>query len=304
MYRIIEKQMLTPNIVFMRFQAPKIAQSARPGQFVIIRADEKGERIPMMLADWDRGLGVVDIVFFILGTSTSKLASLKAGEYVANIAGPLGNPAEIGYFGTVICACGCFGIGATLPVVKALKEAGNDVITVVEARSPEFVFWTDRLKEYSNEVHVVTGCGNRGWANDFIEDLLAAGKKVDRIFVHGCTFMMKVCSDASRSANVKTIVSLTPIMVDGTGMCGACRVEVAGRTVFACVDGPDFDGHLVNWEAMVTRLRQYVPEEDLSLNIWERDNWHKIISKPWKPPKLERLKDELSIGHHGVCDSA
>lgn len=304
MYKILDKQMLTPNIVFMRFHAPKIAQSARPGQFAIIRADEKGERIPMMLANWDRKLGIVDIVFFILGTSTAKLASLEAGESVSNIAGPLGNPAEISNFGTVVCACGCFGIGATLPVIKALKEAGCEVITVVEARSPEFVFWTDRLKEYSDQVHVVTGCGKLGWANDFIEDLLASGKKVDRIFVHGCSFMMKVCSDASRAAGVKTVVSLTPIMVDGTGMCGACRVEVAGRTVFACVDGPHFDGHHVNWDAMVIRLRQYVPEEDMSFNIWERENWHRIISKPWNPPKLDRLKSDSPEEHHGVCDTA
>jgi ferredoxin--NADP+ reductase len=304
MYRIMMKESLTSNIVFMRFEAPTIAKSAHPGQFLIMRIDEKGERIPMMIAGWDRSQGTVDIVFFVLGTSTSKLASLKEGDIVANIAGPLGKPTEIRKFGTVICACGCFGIGPTLPLVKALKEAGNEVITVIEARAPEFVFWVDRLKEFSDEVHVVTGCGNKGWANDFIEDLLKSGKQVDRVFVHGCTFMMKVSSDATKPAGVKTLVSLTPIMVDGTGMCGACRVNVAGETKFACVDGPEFDGHQVDWDCAVLRLRQFIPEEDKSFNIWERDNWHKLISKPWKPPNPEKLKEKVEPKHHGVCGSA
>jgi ferredoxin--NADP+ reductase len=306
MYRIIKKECLTPNIVFMRFVAPKIAKSAQPGQFLIVRVDEKGERIPMMMADWDKEQGTVDIVFFILGTSTSKLASLKEGDSVANIAGPLGVPTEIRKFGTVICACGCFGIGPTLPLVKALKEAGNTVITVVEARGPEFVYWVERLKEHSDEVHVVTGCGNRGWANDFIEDLLATGKKVDRVFVHGCPFMMKVTSDATKPTGVETVVSLTPIMVDGTGMCGACRVEVAGETKFACVEGPEFDGHQVNWDSLVARLKQFVPEEDVSFSmwVWERERWHRLITKPWKPPSPERLKDDEMPEKHGACKSA
>ncbi len=304
MYRIIKKEALTPNIIFMSFEAPKIACSAQPGQFMIIRADETGERIPMMIADWDREKGTVDIVFFVLGKSTSKLATLNVGDSVTNIAGPLGKPAEIENFGTVICACGCFGIGSTLPLVKALKAKGNEVITVVESRGPDFVFWIDRLKEYSDEVHIMKGCSNRDWANDFIEEILASGKKVDRIFVHGCPFMMKVSSDAAKSKEVKTVVSLTPIMVDGTGMCGACRVEVAGETKFACVDGPDFDGHQVNWDGLVMRLKQFMPEEYLSLNIWERDNWHKMISKPWKLPNVERIIDKNEAEHHGACYSA
>jgi ferredoxin--NADP+ reductase len=303
MYRIQKREDLTPNMLFMRFEAPKIAQSASPGQFVIIRADEKGERIPMMMADWDKEKGTVDIVFFIRGTSTSKLASLKEGQFVANIAGPLGTPTQIRNFGTVLCAGGCFGIGSTLPLIKALKEAGNRVITVVEGRSPDFIYWIDRLKEHSDEVHVVMGCGNRGWANDFIEDLLATGKRVDRIFVHGCPFMMKVCTDATKIPAVKTIVSLTPIMVDGTGMCGACRVEVEGKTKFACVEGPGFDGHQVNWDAMVMRLRQFLPEEDVSLDIWERDNWHRLISHPWKPPNPEKLIEDTKDEHHGACST-
>lgn len=296
MYEIVKNETLAPNIVHMGFHAPKIANTARPGQFIIVRVDERGERIPMGIAGWDKTEGTVDIVFYVLGTSTAKLSTMKVGESVSNVAGPLGKPTEIDKFGRVICACGCFGVGPTLPLIKALKEKGNYVVTVVEARGPDFVFWVDKLKEHSDEVHVVTGCGKTAWANDFIEQELALGKKIDRIFAHGCPFMMKVSSDASRAAGVETVVSLTPIMVDGTGMCGACRVEVAGATKFACVDGPDFSGHNINWDGLVMRLRQLIPEEDKSFNIWERDNWHKLMDcrqkKSFNPAK-RKLASEI-----------
>ena len=272
--------------------------------------DEKGERIRIGLAGWDEKEGTVDIVFYVLGTSTAKLSTMKEGESVANIAGPLGTPTKIENFGRVICACGCFGAGPTLPLTKALKEKGNYVITVVEGRGPDFIFWVDKLKEYSDEVHVVTGCGKTAWANDFIEQELASGKKMDRIFAHGCPFMMKVSSDASRTAGVETVVSLTPLMVDGTGMCGACRVEIDGKTKFACVDGPDFAGHRVNWDGRVLRLRQLIPEEDKSFNIWERDNWHKLMDskskKSFNPAKRNLIAEQEHLeGHegHGMCGS-
>jgi len=306
MYEIMKKETVAPNIIYMKFKAPKIAQSAKPGQFVIIRADERGERIPMGLAGWDEKEGTIDIVFYVLGTSTAKLSTLGEGEAVSNIAGPLGRPTEVENFGRVICACGCFGTGPSLPLIKALKEKGNYVITVVEGRGPDFVFWTDRLREFSDEVHVVTGCGKTAWANDFIEQQLASGSKIDRIFAHGCPFMMKVCSDASRPSDVETVVSLTPIMVDGTGMCGACRVEVDGKTKFACVDGPDFLGHSINWDGLVLRLRQLIPEEDKSFNIWERDNWHKLMDckhkKSFNPAK--RMAVEELEHPEGSCKIA
>ncbi|MCJ7443991.1 MAG: sulfide/dihydroorotate dehydrogenase-like FAD/NAD-binding protein [Methanotrichaceae archaeon] len=304
MYEIVKREVVAPNMIFMRFKAPKIARSAKAGQFIIIRVDEKGERIPMGLAGWNKEDGTIDIVFYVLGTSTSKLAVLQPGESVINIAGPLGTPTDIQKFGKVICVCGCFGIGPTLPLIKALKEKGNEVITVVEGRGPDFIFWIDKLEELSDKVHVLTGCDKKGWANDFIEDFLASGKKADRIFIHGCPFMMKVCSEASEAANVKTIVSLTPIMVDGTGMCGACRVEVEGKTRFACVDGPDFDGHQVNWDGLVLRMRQFIPAENKSLNIWERDNWHKFIINPLNIPKSYKIKQTADNDHAGACISA
>ena len=280
MYQIVEKEVLVPNIIYLKIKAPKIAKVALPGQFVIIRVDETGERMPMGLAGWDAEEGTIDIVFYVLGTSTMKLGTLREGDSVMNLAGPLGKPTEIENFGTVICACGCFGIGPSMPLIKALKEAGNRVITVVEGRSREFIFWEDKLRAASDELHVLAGsggCGEEGWTNDFISRYLEEGKKVDRIFVHGCPFMMMETSKASKPYGVKTIVSLTPLMVDGTGMCGACRVEVGGETKFACVDGPDFDGHEVNWDTLALRLRQFIPEEDRSAMLWERDNWHKLV---------------------------
>ncbi|MDD1742671.1 MAG: sulfide/dihydroorotate dehydrogenase-like FAD/NAD-binding protein [Methanotrichaceae archaeon] len=304
MYEILEKEEVAPNIIFMRFKAPKIARSAKPGQFVIIRVDEKGERIPMGLSGWNEKDGTIDILFYVLGTSTSKLAVLKPGEAVINIAGPLGTPTDIQKFGTVICVCGCFGIGPTLPIIRALKEKGNKIITVVEGRGPDFIFWQDKLAEFSDEIHVVTGCDKQGWANDFIKNLLESGHKIDRIFIHGCPFMMKVCSEASKAAKVKTIVGLTPIMVDGTGMCGACRVEVGGKTRFACVDGPDFDGHQVNWDGLVLRQRQFIQEEDRSLNLWDRENWHRFIEVPSGTITTHKLEKMVEEDHSGACLSA
>ncbi|MBN1323977.1 MAG: sulfide/dihydroorotate dehydrogenase-like FAD/NAD-binding protein [Methanotrichaceae archaeon] len=292
MYQITKRETLAPNLILMSFRAPAIAASAKPGQFVIIRVDELGERVPMGLAGWDEADGTVDIVFYVLGTSTMKLASLKEGDSILNLAGPLGRPTEVERNGSVIVACGCFGIGPSMPLIRELKAMGNHVIAVVEARGSGFVFWEDRLRELSDELHIVLGdgsCGVKAWADDLVADLLKAGRKVDRVYVHGCPFMMKEVSEATRPFGVKTIVSLTPIMVDGTGMCGACRVEVAGKTKFACVDGPDFDGHEVNWEVLTLRMRQLMAEEDRSHALWERENWHKLITSP---EELARMMGE------------
>ena len=280
MYQIVKKETLVPNIIYLEIKAPKIARVARPGQFVILMVDETGERVPMGLANWDEEVGTIGIVFYVLGTSTMKLATLKVGESILNVAGPMGTPTEIENFGTIICACGCFGIGPTYPLVKALKEKGNRVITVMEGRGQGFLFWEDKLREYSDEFYVFLGDGsqgNKGWTNDFIAEYLESENPVDRIIVHGCPFMMMECSKASQPFGTKTLVSLTPLMVDGTGMCGACRVEVNGETKFACVDGPEFDGHEVNWENITFRLRQFIAEEELSHGIWERKNWHKLV---------------------------
>ena len=280
MYKIIEREILVPNIVHIKLEAPYVAQSAQPGQFVILRVDEQGERFPMSLADWDREKGTINIAFFVLGTSTIKLAALKEGDSILDCVGPLGNPTEIENYGNVLLACGCFGIGPTVMLAKTLKEKGNKIISVMEARSKAYLFWQERLREVSDEFHVVVGdssYGKKEWTNDFIQEYLRAGDKVDIIFAHGCPFMMMECSKASKPFGVKTIVSLTTIMVDGTGMCGSCRTIVGGETKFACVDGPEFDGHEVDWDNLIMRQRRYIPEEYRSFSLWERDNWHKIM---------------------------
>jgi ferredoxin--NADP+ reductase len=290
MYQIVEKEFLVPNMIYIKVKAPGIARAALPGQFVMIRVDETGERIPMSLAGLDRDAGTIDITFYVIGTSTMKLATLGEGDYIQNVVGPLGIPSEINNYGCVICACGCFGIGPTLMLAEALKEKGNRVITIVEGRGRDFVFWVDRLKEVSYETHVVFGdgcCEGGRWSEDLIRSYLERKEEINRIYAYGCPFMMMECSRASRPFGVKTIVSLTPLMVDGTGMCGSCRVEVGGETKFACVDGPAFDGHEVNWELLIHAQRRFIPEEYRSLNLWERENWHKLV---YAQPQAELIR--------------
>ncbi len=280
MYKIVEREVLAPNIVHIKVEAPEIAKAAKPGQFVILRVDEKGERFPMSLADWDKEKGTIDITFIVLGTSTMKLASLKVGDSILDCAGPLGNPVDIKYYGNVLIACGCFGIGPSIKLAEALKEKGNRIISVMEARNRSYLFWEDRLRKVSDGFYIAIGDGSygkKGWIEDFIREYLSAGNKVDVIFATGCTFMMRQCSKASEPFGVKTNVFLVAIMVDGTGMCGACRVNVGGETKFACVDGPMFDGHKVDWENLAMRLSSYISEERISLSLWERENWHRLI---------------------------
>jgi NAD(P)H-flavin reductase len=281
-YRILHRENLAPNIHLLRVEAPAVAAKAQPGQFVMIMVDERGERIPLTIADWDRDEGSISIVFMELGTSTRKLAALNSGDHILNFVGPLGLPTHIDNFGTVVLAAGCFAVGPIISIARALKEMGNKVISIMEARSKNLLYWERSLGAVSDELIVTTGDGSygyRGWATDPIRELLQQGEKVDRVIAIGCTFMMKECAEATRPFGVKTIVSLNPIMVDGTGMCGCCRVEVGGVTKFACVDGPDFDGHEVDWDLLLARQRIYLLEEEQSLDLWERENWHKVMLK-------------------------
>jgi ferredoxin--NADP+ reductase len=272
MYRIIAKENLVPNIYILKIEAPEVVRKIQPGQFAIVRIDERGERIPLTIADWDREKGIVTIIFLKVGTTTHKLAQLNAGDSVVNFVAPLGLPAEIERFGRVVCAGGCYGIGAMLPEIRALKEKGNEVIAIIEARHKSLLYWQDRLGQFSDRMIVTTGDGSygyKGWAPDRLKEMLEGSEKIDRVFAHGCTFMMMLCSEVTKPFGVKTIVSLNPIMVDGTGMCGACRVVVGGQTKFACVDGPEFDGHEVDWELLCVRRSSYAGEEVRSLETWE-----------------------------------
>lgn len=271
MYRILVKEDLTPNIHLFRVEAPAVAKEARAGQFVIVRDDEKGERIPLTIADWDEEEESVTIVFMEVGTTTRKLACLNAGDSILNFVGPLGRPTEIEDFGTVVCVAGGFAIATIVPIARAMKQAGNEIISIMGFRTKDLVFWEERLKSVSDELIVTTDDGSykrKGLVTEPLKELLQE-RKIDRVIAIGPTVMMKFSSLTSKPFGVKTIVSLNPIMVDGTGMCGCCRVEVGGETRFACVDGPDFDGHEVDWDLLMNRQRTYLDQEQESLKSWE-----------------------------------
>jgi NAD(P)H-flavin reductase len=269
---ILDRRRLVPNLHLIEVHAPEVARKCGPGQFVIIMPDEKGERIPLSIADWDVARGSVTAVFLVVGTSTRKLAALKAGDEVPVFVGPLGRASEIAPFGTVVLAAGCFGIGALWPVARALKAAGNRVIALIDAKADYLVYWKDRYLSVCDKVLFSA----RDYAldsKDFIpkplEELLKAEAPVARVIAVGCTYLMYASSRATKPLGIKTIVSLNPIMVDGTGMCGACRCTAAGKTKFACVDGPDFDGHTVDWEELFARRKSYVEDEVRSLCRYE-----------------------------------
>ena len=270
MHRIVSREDLTPQIHLFKLDAPEVAKKAQAGQFIIIMVDEMGERIPLTIADWDEGS--VSVVFMEVGKTTRKLATLKAGDYLNTFTGPLGLPTHIENFGTVVCVAGRVAVATMFPIAPAMKEAGNKVISIMGFRTKNLVFWEERLRSVSDELIVITddgSYGRKGLVTEPLKELLEVNKDIKRVIAIGPTVMMKFSSKTSQPFGVKTIVSLNPIMVDGTGMCGCCRVEVGGETKFTCVDGPDFDGHLVNWDLLMTRQRTYIDEEKRSLENWE-----------------------------------
>jgi len=266
MNKVIERKMIVPNMHLLVVETPEIASKVRPGQFVIVRAHDEGERIPLSVADFDAEKGTITIVFMEVGASTGTLACLATGDTVSTCVGPLGNETEIANFGTVMCVGGCYGIGSMYPVAKALKEAGNTVITVLEARSSYLMYWADRFVHLSKKIFNVTRDGSlgfKGHANRFLDIINSLPAPPDRIIVNGCTYLMAHTSDVTRGLGIKTVVNLNPIMIDGTGMCGVCRVTVDGKMKFACVDGPEFDGHKVDWKEFLARRKAYLEEEVL-----------------------------------------
>jgi ferredoxin--NADP+ reductase len=266
-YKIVERQDLSPVVHLFKIAAPEVAKKARAGQFVIVRIDEKGERIPLTFADWDSQKGTVTIIFMEAGATTCRLARLTAGESIENFVGPLGIPTHIEKLGTVVCVGGGIGVAPITPIAAALKKAGNKVISIMGSRTKSLLFWEDKLREASDELIVTTDDGSYGRKALVTEPLkeILSSQKVERVFAIGPIPMMKFCSLTTKPFGVNTIVSLNPLMVDGTGMCGCCRVSISGTTKFACVDGPDFDGHAVDWDLMTTRSRAYAAEEKVSL---------------------------------------
>lgn len=279
MNKVLARQMIVPNMHLLKVYSPDIARKAKPGNFVILIPDENGERIPLTISDWDIEDGSVTSIFMEVGATTRKLAQLNAGDSIEAHVGPLGLPTEIKNFGTVVCAGGCYGIGGIYPIVKALKEAGNQVISVIEARSSFLIYWEDKLKSVSDQLYIITRDGSRGIKGHIthvIEKILKENK-VDRVIAIGCTYMMMLSAESTRPFEVKTMVSLNPIMLDATGMCGVCQVLIGGETRFACVDGPEFDGHKVDWNKLFARKEVYITEERDSLRMHECRSYPEVM---------------------------
>jgi NAD(P)H-flavin reductase len=273
MYQIVSREDLTPKIHLFRVAAPFVARKAQAGQFIILRIDEEGERIPLTIADYDRGAGTITVVFMEAGKTSTKLADLRARDSLATFVGPLGLPTEVEKFGTVCCVGGGFGTATIYPIAKAMKEAGNKVISIVGFRNKDLMFWEDQMRSVSDELIVTTDDGSYGrkcLVTEPLKELCEAGA-IQRTLAIGPIPMMKFVSRTTEPYKVPTIVSLNPIMVDGTGMCGACRVSVGGATRFVCVDGPDFDGHLVNWDELAARNQVYREDEKLAMELWQCD---------------------------------
>jgi len=269
MNRIVKKEKLSENICRIVVENPSIAHAAKPGQFVVVVPIENAERVPLTIADSDPQRGTITIIFQVIGATTKLLDSLKEGEEIAHLLGPLGVPSHIEKFGTVVVIGGGVGIAEIYPMVKALKAAGNEVITIIGARNRSLLIYQEALQAISDRLLITTddgSCGRKGFVSDELKDLIASGKKIDLVVAVGPVPMMKVCCQVTKPYGIKTIVSLNPIMLDATGMCGVCRVVVGGKTKFACVDGPEFDGHEVDFEELSSRLKMY---QDLEKQAYE-----------------------------------
>ncbi|MBC7231707.1 MAG: sulfide/dihydroorotate dehydrogenase-like FAD/NAD-binding protein [Chloroflexi bacterium] len=275
MYRITAKEVLAPVTKLFKVYAPEVARKAKAGQFVIVRVDEKGERIPLTIADYDRESGELTIVFQEVGKTTKQLGKMNVGDELASLTGPLGRPTEIENYGTVICVGGGVGIAPIYPIARDLRAAGNTVISIIGARNKELLFWEEKMRSVSDELIVCTDDGSyarKALVTEPLKEVLESGRKIDIVWAIGPAIMMKFCSLTTKPFGVKTIVSLNSIMVDGTGMCGACRVEVGGKTRFVCVDGPEFDGHEVDWNLLLERQRIYLEQEKRALEKFEREH--------------------------------
>ncbi|NLW25173.1 MAG: sulfide/dihydroorotate dehydrogenase-like FAD/NAD-binding protein [Clostridia bacterium] len=267
MNKIIKQEKLAENLFLLEVEAPQLARKAKAGQFVIVRISEKGERIPLTIADYDLNAGTITLIFQVVGLTTKKMSLLKTGDYLLDLVGPLGEPSEIENYGTVACIGGGVGIAPIYPIARALKKAGNKVISIIGARNKDLLFWKDKMAEVSDELLIATDDGSeghKGFVTDVLKEVMTKNS-LERVWAIGPMIMMKNVAEVTRPEKIKTIVSLNPIMVDGTGMCGACRVSVGEETKFACVDGPEFDGHQVDFNLAMRRAAFYKDKEKLAL---------------------------------------
>jgi ferredoxin--NADP+ reductase len=272
-HRLLSTQEIAPQVKQITIYSPKIAQKAKAGQFIILRVDNEGERIPLTLASWNKKEGTITLIFQEVGVSTKKIGTLKPGDHILNIAGPLGSPSAINNYGTVAVVCGGIGTAAAYPITKALKEAGNKVISIIGARNEKLLVLENEMKQVSDEIYISTDDGtkgHKGYVSDILKSLIEKKYQFDVVYAIGPPIMMRVTAEVTRPYGIKTRVSLNPIMVDGMGMCGACRVTVEGTTKFACIDGPEFDAHTTNFDELIRRLRLYPPQEKMALESYEK----------------------------------
>ena len=270
MFKIVEKrEMAERTVCEFKIEAPDIARKAKPGQFVVIRANETGERIPLTMAGTDPDAGTINVIFQVVGKTTALLRSFTEGDGIMDIIGPLGVPTHVEKLGTVICVGGGTGVAVMYPITKAYKEAGNHVIAIIGARTKDLLILEEEMKAASHDLRVTTddgSYGHHGFVTDVLKQILDDRNDVQLVVGIGPVPMMKFLCKMTKEYNVKTVVSLNPIMVDATGMCGACRVSVEGRTRFCCVEGPEFDGHQVDFDELVKRQRAYLTEEKVSMD--------------------------------------
>ena len=276
MARILQKSELVPGIHEILVEAPQVAAKAKAGHFVIVMADHRGERVPLTIADFDPSAGTITLVLMAIGTSSRKLAALAEGDEFHALIGPLGHPSEIDDLGTVVMVAGGVGTAPIYPIARALKQRGNRVISIQGARSAELLFWQDKLAAVSDQ-HIVTtddgSSGRKGLVTEPLAELVEEhGPQIGCVYAIGPAVMMKFCAETTRPSGTKTVASLNTIMVDGTGMCGGCRVKVGEQTLFTCVDGPEFDAHLVDWDTALARQRIYAHEEKCSLDRYAEES--------------------------------
>ena len=308
---IVERRQLAPSLVLFDLYTPRIARRVKPGQFVVLRADDYAERIPLTVADYDREKGLITIIFQEIGASTQKLGLFQKGEKILDVVGPLGQPSEIENFGTVVCIGGGVGIAPVYPIAKALHEAGNHLISIIGARTKELLFLEEEMKQISDEFYVTTddgSYGTHGFVTDELKRIIADnGRTIDRLWAVGPVVMMKAVANVTKEHNIKTIVSLDSIMVDGTGMCGCCRATIGNETKFVCVDGPEFDGHLVDYDELLLRKNMYEREERRA--VWDHQcrleekaaEIKKVktrVPMPQQDPKIRIQNfDEVALGY-------
>lgn len=272
MFKIIEKHCYSPGVYKIVIETPLIARKRQAGQFVVLRIDEPGERFPLTICDADPDKGTLSLVFQAVGKSSTQLGDLSVGDSIQDVVGPLGKPTHIENYGTVVCIGGGIGIAPVYPIAQAMHQAGNKVISIIGARTKELIILEDEMRKVSDELIVGTddgSYGRKGFTSDLLKEVIDRGSRIDLVLTIGPVPMMKVICNVTRPHNLKTVVSLNPIMLDATGMCGACRVTVGGETKFTCVDGPEFDGHQVDFDELTRRMKVYLDKEKVAQDKYQ-----------------------------------